>query len=301
MVKVKFFDAFLVGFLPEEYQKSFWEKSNIKTPHMAYLSSLFIILLSLIFLFSFYGFYLKFTPGKFWILLITIFFSIFILDGFLRIILKIFKKDYGAFPFSIINLYLSKFKKSNEFNDEIMEVKNLLIIHSPCPKPHWVQWGGINYKDKSFKISKQLKLEISHFFKFEPSEEKYPAYDLEKEKNYNIASDFSIILSPLWGFLPEKFQYSLLKYERYNLKYYFYFSLILTFFVSFPSMIFDLIRFMQKREVIYFILPHFLISLYFVYESVMRFFYFITERKIKGSLIAFFVKPLYYMIYGEFL
>lgn len=287
--------------MPEEYQRIFWDKSNFRLPYIAILNSLFVIFLSLIFLFSFYGFYVKFKPGKFWLFIITIFFSFFILDSIIRIVLKIFKKDYGAFPFSLINFYFLKFKKSDDFKDEILQVKNLLIIHSPCPKPHWVQWGGLTYDNKSFKISKHLKLEISHFFKFEPSEEKFPPYNLEEEKKYNISSDLSIILSPLWGFLPERFQYSLLKYERYNLKYYFYFSIILTFFVSFPSMIFDLIRFMQKREVIYFILPHFIFSLYFVYESLFRFFYFITERKIKGSLIAFFIKPLYYMIYGEFL
>lgn len=301
-VKLKeLFNGFLVGFLPGEYQKTYGEKNNLKITYVPLLNSLFVIFISLIFWISFYGFYEKFKPGKFWIFFVTIFFSIFILDGIFRIILFFFKKNYGAFPFSIINQFFLRFKKSEDFNDEIMEIKNLLLIHSPCPKPHWVQWGGITYKDKPYKISKQLKLEISHFFKFEPSEGNFPTYDREKEKNYNISSDLSIILSPLWGFLPEKYQFSLLKFERYNIKFYFYFSVFLTFFIFFPSMVFDLIRIMQKREVLYFILPHFLISIYFVYESLIRFFLYFTERRIKGSLIGFFVKPLYYMIYEEFL
>lgn len=295
------FEKFQVSFLPAFFQEKYLKEKSLKAKHLSFYSIFFNILLSIFFWFSFYGFYQKFKPGIFWIVLFSLLFFTIFFDGFIRILFLIFKKKIGSFPFSLVYKYLLKLKKSEDFYDDIIETPNSLIIHSPCPKPHWVQWGGVSYKNKSFKIVKHLKLEVSHFFKFEISEEKFPEIDLEKEKNYNILSDFSIILSPFWGFLPEKYQFSLLKYQRYNLKFNFYFSLILTFFVSFPSLIFDLIRIMQKGDVLYFILPHFLISLFFVYESLFRFLIYITERKIKGSLLAFIIKPLYYMIYEEFL
>lgn len=294
-------EKFQVSFLPAFFQEKYLKEKNLNANYILFYSSVFNILFSLLFWISFYGFYLKFKPGIFWIFLLSLLFFIIFFDGFIRIILFLFKKKIGSFPFSLIYKYLLKLKKSDEFYDDIIEIQNALMIHTPCPKPHWLQWGGIFYKDKNYKIVKHLKLEISHFFKFEMSKEKFPELDLEKEKNYNISSDLSIILSPFWGFLPEKYQFSLLKYQRYNLKFNFYFSVILTFFVSFPSLIFDLIRIMQKENVLYFILPHFLISLYFVYESLIRFLIYITEKKIKGSLLAFIIKPLYYMIYEEFL
>jgi len=297
----RIFEAFLIGFLPKQIQENYGEENNLKMFYFNLSSALFTIIISIFLWVSFYGFYLKFKPGKFWIVLISFLFFIFAIDGFIRIIFIFFRKKTGFFIFSIFYKYLLKLKENKDFNDDILDLDKVLIIHSPCPKPHWLQWGGISYNDKNYKISKHLILEISHFFKMERADEKFPEYNGEKEKKFNISSDLSMILSPLWGFLPEKYQYSLLKYERYNLKFNFYFSVILTFFVSFPSIIFDLIRIMQKQDVIYFILPHFLISLYFVYESLMRALYFLTERKIKGSLIAFFIKPLYYMIYGEFL
>lgn len=301
MTKISFIDKFLIGFLPGEFQNSFGEKNNIKITYLTFISSIFMIFISLIFWFSFYGFYLKFKPGFFWIIFISFIFLLITLDSIIRIILKFFKINSGSLPFSLFGRYLKKLKKSQDFNDEILELKDSIIIHSPCPKPHWIQWGGISFNDRPFKISKHLRLEISHFFKFEEKDGNYPSYDKEREKYFNLSSDLSIILSPLWGFLPEKYQFSLLKYDRYNLRFYFYFSVFLTFFVSFPSLIFDLIRIMQKEDVLFFILPHFLTSLYFVYESLMRFISFLTERKIRGSLLSIFIKPLYYMIYGELL
>ncbi len=297
----KILDAFLIGFLPKIFQETYGEKNNLKMFYFNFLSSFFTIIISIIFWASFLGFYLKFKPGKFWIILITIFFSILIIDSIVRFVLMIFKKKKGFFVFSLFYKYLLKLKENKDFNDDILEIDKVLIIHSPCPKPHWLKWGGLSYNERNYKISKHLRLEITHFFKLERSDERFPEYDKEKEKNFNISSDLSIILSPLWGFLPEKYQYSLLRYERYNLKFNFYLSIILTFFVSFPSIIFDLIRVMQRQDVLYFILPHFLVFLYFLYESIIRFWSFVSEKKIKGSLLSFIIKPLYYMIYGEFL
>ncbi len=292
---------FFISFLPRIYQEKFKGEENFNFSYLTSISAFFTILISLLFGFSFYGFYKIFNFGIFWFLFINFLFFIVFLDGFIRLILNlIFKKSYGSLPFYLFEKYISKMQREKIFNDDILELENSLIIHTPCPKPHWVLNGGLNFKGKNYKLKKYVKLEPSNFYRFELSNLSFPLYDLEKEKNFNISSDLAFIFAPLWAFLSEKYQYSLLKFERHNFINYFYFSIFLTFFVFFPSLIFDVVRILQKREVFYFIIPHLALCIYFVHESLLRFVTFKFERRIKGSLIAFFIKPLYYMAYGEF-
>lgn len=295
-----FLEKFYVSFLPEKYQKDFKEKRNIKTSRLSLLSSIFTLLLFSTFFISFLGFYYNFKPGFIWLLLLSLFFITFIIDGLYRFIFSLFKKETGSFLFCLFEKLFLKPKNPDDFMDNVIETENSLIVHTPCPKPHWDKWGGIFYNGKNYKLIKKVKIGVSSFYKFEKDNGNYPYFNFEEEKNFNLASDLSLILSPIWGFLSEKYQYFLLKFSRYNLKLSFYFSVFITFFVFFPSLIFDVIRFLQKREVFYFLIPHFLLSLYFVYESMIRFLFFITERKIKGSIISVFIKPLFYMIYRRF-
>ncbi len=285
-----------LGSFPTNYQEKFEEKLGLDPIKATFWSSLFefiicLIILTLHIISTFSSAYgsSKIFSFPLWFVMLSM---IGLLEGVGRLVYNISTNEpLGSLFFSFLNLKI-KIEKGKKLSDSYKYLENILFYETPYEKKHWEKWGGINFEGSNYELKRKSKRGNFFIYEFLKGEKEFPKTSLKDEEKYNTSSDNSIVFALLWGFLDYEFQREIEKYGRYDplkfTKISIIFNLIFScsFFISYSSRIyffgFTILRFFIT-----------IFSLYLLMESIERFYLFFEKKKIKGSFLGFFIKPIY--------
>ena len=202
-------------------------------------------------------------------------------------------------PIGCLLLALLGFRSKSEGpryvpSDEILAIEGALNVVSPVPKVWWEKAGGVTYGGESYILAGSSRDRTKFAYRFRKGGEGFPILDPELEKVRNRSSDLSFVFAPLWGFLPSDLQKGLEFYGRYRPRPYVIISICLNFLAALAIMGPGLRNVSRGVFEIWSLVLLAAACLLFS-ESIVRLLRLLWDGKTTGSLLAFLVKPVYYL------
>jgi hypothetical protein len=200
----------------------------------------------------------------------------------------------GSLPLAFLDLRLRSEGKGYVPRDEVLAIGEELNAVSPVPKVWWERAGGVSYEGESYMLAGSGREKDNFAYHFRKGGEGFPILDPELEIIRNRSSDRSYVLAPLWGFLPPNLQKALEFYGRYRSRPYVILSIGFNFLMALaltgPGM-----NSISRGVFGIWNLTLLAVGLALFMESVLRLVRLLTNGEITGSVLAFLVKPVYYM------
>jgi hypothetical protein len=178
--------------------------------------------------------------------------------------------------------------------DRISAIDGVLDVVSPVPKVWWERAGGVTYEGEPYILTGSEQEKTDFAYHFRKGGEGFPVLDPKLEQVRNRSSDLSYVLAPLWGFLPAELQRGLEFYGRYRPRPFVLLSLGLNFLLAIA---FTGSGLKNISLGVYEIFSLLLLAAAFllIVESVGRLVRLMSNGETTGSLLAFLIKPVYYM------
>lgn len=200
----------------------------------------------------------------------------------------------GTLLFVLLGLRLKSEGPAYVPADRILPIGEALDVVSPVPKIWWERAGGVSYEGESYILTGSGRERDDFFYHFRKGGTGFPGLDLELEQTRNRSSDLSYVLAPLWGFLPSDLQRGFEFYGRYRSRPYVFLSIGFNLLLALALMGSGMRNIsLGIFEVWSLVLLATGLSL--LVESVLRLVRLMDKGEITGSLLAFLVKPVYYM------
>lgn len=200
----------------------------------------------------------------------------------------------GSLLFVLLNLRLKSEGPEYSPADSISVVGEMLDVVSPVPKVWWERAGGVTYRGEPYVLTGSDREKTDYSYRFRKGGEGFPVLDPKLEQVRNRSSDLSYVLAPLWGFLPPELQRELEFYGRYRARPYTLLSIVFNFLLAVALMGSGLKNIsLGVYEVWSLVLLAAAILL--LIESVGRLIRLLRNGETTGSVLAFLVKPVYYM------
>jgi hypothetical protein len=216
-------------------------------------------------------------------------------EGIFRLAAVIATGDpIGSLPLALLGLRLKSEGPRYVPSDEILAIEGALNVVSPVPKVWWEKAGGVTYGGESYILAGSSRDGTKFSYRFRKGGEGFPVLDPELEKVRNRSSDLSFVFAPLWGFLPSDLQKGLEFYGRYRPRPYVIISICLNFLAALAIMGPGLRNVSRGVFEIWSLVLLAAACLLFT-ESIVRLLRLLWDGKTTGSLLAFLVKPLYYL------
>jgi hypothetical protein len=178
--------------------------------------------------------------------------------------------------------------------DKITSIGEVLDVVSPVPKVWWERAGGVTYEGEPYILAGSGRERDDFSYHFRKGGEGFPVLDRNLEQVRNRSSDLSYVLAPLWGFLPGRLQTALEFYGRYRPRPYVLlssgFNLLVALALIGPGLKDISLGIFEIGSLLLFAT-----SVLLIVESVLRIVRLMDKGEITGSLLAFLVKPAYYM------
>jgi hypothetical protein len=216
-------------------------------------------------------------------------------EGVFRLVAVISTGDpIGSLLLALLNLRLKSEGPEYFPADEISAIGDALNVVSPVPKVWWERAGGVTYRGESYALAESGRAKTRFFYRFRRGGQGFPILDQELEKVRNRSSDRSYVLAPLWGFLSGDLQKALELYGRYRPRPYVALSIGFNFLAALALMgsgLKDITRGVFEIWSLVLLAA----ALFLLLESVLRLFRLLKNRQTTGSLLAFLVKPVYYL------
>jgi hypothetical protein len=200
----------------------------------------------------------------------------------------------GSLLFVLLGLRLKSEDPEYAPGDRMSAIEGALDVVSPVPKVWWERAGGVTYGGEPYILAGSGRERTDFTYHFLKGGEGFPVLDPEWEKARNRSSDLSYVLAPLWGFLPPELQGRLEFYGRYRPRPYVLLSIGFNFLVGLAIMgsgaknmalgIFEIWSLILLAA-----------SVSLIVESVVRLIRLLSNGETTGSILAFLVKPVYYM------
>jgi len=200
----------------------------------------------------------------------------------------------GTLLFVLLGLRLKSEGPEYVPTDKISSIEGVLDVVSPVPKAWWERAGGVTYGGEPYVLTASDRERTDFAYHFRKGGEGFPVLDREVEQIRNRSSDLSYILAPLWGFLPPGLQRALEFYGRYRPRPYVLLSIGFNFLVALAFMGSGL-KDISRGVYEFWSLVLLAAAVSLVVESVLRLVRLMRNGEITGSLLAFLVKPIYYM------
>lgn len=118
------------------------------------------------------------------------------------------------------------------------------------------------------------------------------------ERAYNIATDRSSVLAPLWGYPLPQLQDQLVPYGRYVPDVFVKWSILLNLFIALPVLIVDVFAFALNHASIMNLCCG-VFAVFLLRESLVRLIRYSKGREITDSFLSFLIKPLYYLVFKD--
>ncbi|MGB7294536.1 MAG: hypothetical protein WBC70_03030 [Candidatus Aminicenantales bacterium] len=227
-----------------------------------------------------------------WIALLAIVAAV---EGAFRLAVVISTGDpIGSLLFVVLGLRLKSEGPDYAPADRISAIGEVLDVVSPVPKVWWERAGGVTYEGEPYILSGSDRERTDFSYRFRKGGEGFPVLDPKLEQVRNRSSDLSYVLAPLWGFLPPELQGKLEFYGRYRPRPYVLLSIVFNFLAAIALMGSGLRNIaLGVYEIWSLVLLAAGVSL--LVESVLRLVRLLSNGETTGSVLAFLVKPIYYM------
>jgi hypothetical protein len=288
----------LLGFLPAKHQDRLYETIGLDPPRATFWSALLELAvgvpLAVVFVISAIaggtGGLGRQVPA--WIGLLAMAAAA---EGLFRLVAVISTGNpMGSLLFVIPGLRLKSKGPKYVPADKITSIGEVLDVVSPVPKVWWERAGGITYGGEPYILTGSGRERTDFSYHFRKGGEGFPVLDRELEQVRNRSSDLSYVLGPLWGFLPARLQRGLEFYGRYRPRPYVLLSIGFNLLVAI-SLIGPGVKNISLGIFEIWSLLLFAASVLLIVESVLRIVRLMDKGEITGSLLAFLVKPVYYM------
>jgi hypothetical protein len=297
----------LLGFLPEKHQRRLETTLGLDAGRATYLSAWAEFLVSLAFpVMALLG-RLGGEQGAPWLfrmviklpLWLVVLSGVTLLEGLFRLVWNIASGDpVGSFLLAIVDLKFSRTEREDLNADDYSRPGSFFIARTPVPKKHWERWKGVNFEDKDFALKDVQRIHMSWLYRFEESRAVFPVITPESERSYNVASDRSFVLAPLWGFLPPDLQGKLSSYGRYAPPAFVKLSISINLAISLPALVVDVFAFASGHAALWNLLRG-IFAVCLLHETLLRLAKYSRDREVTGSFLAFLVKPVYYMAFKD--
>ena len=216
-------------------------------------------------------------------------------EGVLRLIIVFSSGDpIGSLLFVLLGLRLKPEARNDVMADEYASAGGVLQVTSPVPKVWWARAGGVVFEGESYVLAESNRAKAAFYYRFHKGGEGFPVLDSVKERDRNIASDRSYVLAPLWGFLPPAMQSALEFYGRYRSRPYVLLSIAFNGLAA-AAIMGSGFRNITRGVFELWNLLWFGAGLFLFLESVLRLLRHVKDGEVTGSVLAVFVKPIYYM------
>ncbi|MBN2409014.1 MAG: hypothetical protein JXE07_04700 [Candidatus Aminicenantes bacterium] len=217
------------------------------------------------------------------------------LEGAVRLVAVIATgSPIGSLLFILLGLRLKSEGPEYAPADRISLVGEVLDVVSPVPKAWWERAGGVSYKGESYVLTRSDREKTDYSYRFRKGGGGFPVLDPKLEQVRNRSSDLSYVLAPLWGFLPAELQREIEFYGRYCPRPYVLLSIVFNFLLAVAFMgsgvknislgVFEAWSLVLMAG-----------SILLFVESVGRLVRLMRDGETTGSVLAFLVKPVYYM------
>jgi hypothetical protein len=216
-------------------------------------------------------------------------------EGAFRLIAVVSTGDpIGSLLFVLLGLRLKSEGPKYEPADSISAIDGVLDVVSPVPKVWWERAGGVTYEGEPYVLTGSSRERTDFTYRFRKGGERFPVLDTKVEQVRNRSSDLSYVLAPLWGFLPSELQRALEFYGRYRPRPYVLLSIGFNFLAA-VAMMGSGVKNISLGVFEVWSLVLLAAAVLLLVESVGRLVRLMTNGETTGSLLAFLVKPVYYM------
>jgi len=297
----------LLGFLPEKYQRRLEGTIGLDAGKATYWSAWAEILVSLLFpVIALLG-RMGGTEGAPWVFRLVLKIPVWLvvlsgltlLEGLFRLIWNIASGDpVGSFLLAVVDLKFTRTEEEDLSKDDYSRPGFLLVARTPNQKAHWEKNRGVNLDGVDYALKDVQRIHMSWLYRFEQSTASFPAITPESERLYNVASDRSFVLAPLWGYLPPELQMKLAAYGRYIPVTFVKLSIFFNLFISLPIVVVDVFAVATGTWTGWNLLRG-AFGVVLLHETLLRLTKYSRNREITGSFLALVVKPFYYMAFKD--
>jgi hypothetical protein len=288
----------LLGFLPAKHQERLNQTIGLDPPRATFWSTVLELAIASPFAVLFVGSSIAGglgAPGGHvpaWIGLPAVVAAV---EGAFRLVAFISTGNpMGSLLFVLLGLRLKSEGPKYVPADRISVIDGVLDVVSPVPKVWWERAGGVTYRGEPYVLARSGRERTYFTYHFRKGGQGFPVLDPELEQIRNRSSDLSDAFAPLWGFLPADLQRGLEFYGRYRPRRYVLLSIGFDFLTALAIMGPGVKNIsLGVYEIWSLILLAASVTL--LVESALRLVRLLLNGETTGSLLAFLVKPVYYM------
>jgi hypothetical protein len=294
----------LLGFLPAGHQRRLEATLGLDPARATFASALAELMVSLVILvlaaISRFGGGISGEQGVYspWLnppAWLTVLAACMALESLVRLVLVTADGDpRGSFLLALLDLRFKSAEGGDLNKDDYAHAGNLLVARTPAQKMHWERWGGVNFQGQDYALLDCRRIHTSWLYRLEISQTPFSAVTEDSERAYNVASDRSFVLAPLWGFLPAELQNEAASFGRYHPPAFVLWSIIVNLFFSLPALVVDVFAVSSGHAVLW---NYFrgALAAFLLHESLFRLVRYWKGREITGSFLGLLIKPVYYM------